>query len=72
MPAFAAGESGITCPITAPLSSMTFSYETMNRPVRTATASTMFMKGPANAMINRCQRGLADKPRGSSAPSSPA
>ena len=30
----------------------------MNNPVRITTASRMFMAGPANAMISRCQRGL--------------
>ena len=67
MPALAAGESGITWPITACMSaSATFWYLTMYRPVSSATASTIFMNGPANAMISRCQRGLARKPRGSS------
>ncbi len=38
----------------------------MYRPVRRPTASTIFMNGPAKAMISRCQRGLASKLRGSS------
>ena len=37
---------------------------TMNRPVSTATARMMFMAGPANTMIKRCQRGLLWKLRG--------
>ncbi len=43
----------------------------MNRPVSTATARMMFMAGPANTMIKRCQRGLLKKLRGSLACSSP-
>src|ERR1022692_2840033 len=43
----------------------------MYRPVSSATASTTFMRGPPSTMIRRCQRGLAWKPRGSFALSSP-
>ncbi len=37
----------------------------MYRPVRTPTASTTFMNGPAARMISRCQRGLMNIARGS-------
>ena len=33
----------------------------MNKPVSSTTASTTLIAGPANAMIMRCQRGLARK-----------